>query len=345
VSREAWAVSATPRPALEADVRSLLFTGKNTKAPYYARNFLRLAVPRSLCRRRLAATLATLDTRPDRDAIRARVDYYNRLEGVVPLPESAPRIGDLRLGRKLTVYFFDAYEYLRWFDPALRWHHVFGDVIHVPPQPAIVKSRPIQGDNRNSVLLNLEKVRHFIFLDDKIPFARKRDQAIFRGSIRGKPHRRRFLEMYHGHPLCDARSVKDAGEEMPPEWRGTPLTLHEHLRSKFIVSLEGNDVASNLKWVMSSNSLAVMPRPKYETWFMEGTLVPDHHYVEIRPDYADLEEKLTHYIAHPAEAERIARNAHEHIRQFRDPARETLLSLLVLEKYFRCTGQPGPRRS
>lgn len=323
-------------------MRSILFTGKNTKAPYYARNFLRLAMPRSLYRRRLAATLERLDERPDRDAILARVDYYNRLEGIVPLPDSAPRIGDLRLGRRLTVYFFDAYEFLRWFDPDLRWSHVFGDVIHVPPSPAIVKSRPVHGDNRHSVLLNLEKVRHFIFLDDRLPFARKIDRAIFRGSIRHKPHRRRFMELYHGHPLCDARSVKDDGEEMPASWRGTPLTLHDHLRYKFIVSLEGNDVASNLKWVMSSNSLAVMPRPTYETWFMEGTLRPEHHYVEIRPDYADLEEKLMHYMQHPEEAERISRNAHEHIRQFRDPAREALVSLLVLRKYFRATGQRVP---
>lgn len=323
-------------------MRALLFTGKNTKTPYYARNFLRLAVPRSLYRRRLAATLERLDDHPDRDAILARVDYYNRLEGVAPLPDSAPRIGDLRLGRRMTVYFFDAHEFLRWFDPDLRWNHVFGDVIHVPPAPAIVKSRPVHGENRNSVLLNLEKVRHFIFLDDRLPFAEKLDRAIFRGSIRHKPHRRQFMEMYHGHPLCDARSVKDDGEEMPADWRGSPLTLYEHLRYKFVVSLEGNDVASNLKWVMSSNSLAVMPRPKYETWFMEGTLRPDHHYVEIRPDYADLEEKLTHFMTRPDEAERISRNAHEHIRQFRDPAREALVSLLVLRKYFRATGQRVP---
>jgi spore maturation protein CgeB len=82
-----------------------------------------------------------------------------------------------------------------------------------------------------------------------------------------------------------------------------------------------------------------MPRPAYETWFMEGTLVPEEHYIEIRPDYADLEEKLRHYIAHPAEAERISQNAHAYVTQFFDPRRELLTSLLVLQKYFRLTGQ------
>ena len=47
---------------------------------------------------------------------------------------------------------------------------------------------------------------------------------------------------------------------------------------------------------MSSNSLAVMPKPKFESWFMEGLLIPDHHFVEIKRDYSDLEEKLNYYI-------------------------------------------------
>ncbi|MFM8704697.1 MAG: glycosyl transferase family 90 [Planctomycetia bacterium] len=316
----------------------MFITGKNTKPPYYARNLLRWCLPRGITRRRLAGTLATVADRPDRDLIERRVDYCNKLDARTPLPASAPRLGDLRLGRKLTVYYFDCYEYLRWFDPALHWGYLFGDVTHVPAHPSIVKSRPIDGDNRNSVLLNLDKVRHFVFLDDTLSFAEKRDQAIFRGSISYKPHRRRFLEMFHGHPLCDARSVKD-GPDVPAEWRGGPLTLYDHLRYKFVVSLEGNDVASNLKWAMSSNSVAVMPRPTYETWFMEGTLVPEKHYIEIRPDYADLEEKLRHYIAHPAEAERISAHARAYVRQFFDPQRELLTSLLVLQKYFRLTGQ------
>ena len=58
-------------------------------------------------------------------------------------------------------------------------------------------------------------------------------------------------------------------------------------------------MASNLKWVMSSNSVAVMPRPRYETWFMEGSLVPGYHYIEIKTDFSDLIEKMEYYNAHP----------------------------------------------
>lgn len=75
------------------------------------------------------------------------------------------------------------------------------------------------------------------------------------------------------------------------------------------MALEDNDVASNLKWIMSSNSVAVMPKPRFETWFMEERLIPNYHYIEIRSDYSDLPEKIDCYSEHPSEAKAIALNA------------------------------------
>ena len=103
------------------------------------------------------------------------------------------------------------------------------------------------------------------------------------------------------------------------------------------MSLEGNDVASNLKWVMSSNSIAVTPRLTQETWFMEGTLKPNYQYIEVKDDFSDLEERLNYYIEHPDEAEAIICHAHEYVELFRDRKREKLVSLLVLKKYFDIT--------
>jgi hypothetical protein len=82
-----------------------------------------------------------------------------------------------------------------------------------------------------------------------------------------------------------------------------------------------------------------MPRPQYETWFQEGLLVPDRHYIEIAPDYSDLEDKLRFYAARPDLCERIVRAGNEWVARFRDPARERLVSLLVLQRYFEATGQ------
>jgi len=125
--------------------------------------------------------------------------------------------------------------------------------------------------------------------------------------------------------------------EAHPNWQAGKLTIGEHLDYKFIMSLEGNDVASNLKWVMSSNSIAVTPRLTCETWFMEGTLRPNYHYIEVKEDFSDLEERLQYYIDHPEEAEAIIQHAHEFVDQFRDKERERLIALLVMKKYFEIT--------
>jgi hypothetical protein len=87
-----------------------------------------------------------------------------------------------------------------------------------------------------------------------------------------------------------------------------------------------------------------MPRPRYETWFMEGRLEPGKHYAEIADDLGDLEEKILHYENHPEEALAIVRNANAYVGQFRDEAREKLISVLVLYKFFAATGQIEPAR-
>jgi hypothetical protein len=164
--------------------------------------------------------------------------------------------------------------------------------------------------------------------------------AIFRGDLgEQKENRTLFMEHFANgqSPFVDAASTNRWDDH--PEWQKGKLTINEHLDYKFIMSLEGNDVASNLKWVMSSNSIAVTPKLTCETWFMEGTLIPNYHYIEVKDDFSDLEERLQYYIDHPEEAEAIIQHAHEYVNQFRDKEREKLISLLVLKKYFEITNK------
>lgn len=316
---------------------------KNSKLLYYFRNYLRHITPRWICRRRLPFLLKNLESE-DYEYVMSRVNYYNKLSESCSLStEGSVLLADFKFSRKRKgryshrVYFFDAYEYTRYFPLAFRISYLFGDITEVPAEPSIIKSRPIVGDNTNSVLLNLNKVRHFTFVKDSRKFAEKKDVLIGRAYVR-QPQRIRFWEMYFNHPMCDLGQV-NTNYIHRAEWIKPSISIDEHLDYKFILCIEGNDVASNLKWVMSSNSLAVMPRPKYETWFMEGTLKPDYHYVCIKDDYSDLEEKLTYYINHPDKAQEIIDHAHEYVAQFRNSKREELISLLVLDKYFKKTGQ------
>lgn len=310
---------------------------KNNKILYYIKVLVWQLIPASFFRAKLSKKLQRVNQldQSEISKISERVNYYNKLTGSESLSASAIQIGKLKLPERQKAYYFDTQEYTRYFNPELKANFLFGDVTKIPDEPTIVKSRPIHGDNKNSILLNLDKLRHFNFIKDERAFEDKKNMLVGRGVVR-REHRIRFFEMYFNHPMCNLGQINTGKNE---HWIRNFLTIAEHLDYKFILCLEGNDVATNLKWVMSSNSLAVMPKPKFETWYMEGTLVGNKHYVEIKDDYSDLEERLTYYINNPHEAVKIIRNAHDYVDQFGDKEVEDMASLFVLEKYFYKTGQ------
>lgn len=310
---------------------------KNSRFGYYARSLLRFALPARSCRRKLDALLRAVPP-GEEDAIRARVDYCNRVSSPFDPDEIDDPFRFSWWQGKLNFHI-DLHEFLRYFDPALKVRYRFGDKTFVPDRPTLVKARPIAGDNANSVLFKLNKIRHFVFVSDPLPFAKKRDQLVWRGNA-AQPNRRRFLEKYFHHPRCDVGHAHMRQTDQP--WAKGYLSIAEQLQSKFVLALEGNDVASNLKWIMAANSLCFMSKPRFETWFLEGWLVPGRHYVLLQDDFADVDEKMDYYLAHPAEALDIIRNAQAHAALFRNEARERLVALLVLRKYFALSGQwPG----
>lgn len=281
---------------------------------------------------------------PEQRAIaQQRTDYYNRLDHQSTI-RGGTSVGDFNFPilkrKRFSTYFLDLYQTLRYFPPRKTFLYLFGDVIHVPEEATFVKSRPIAGDVRNSVVMKLDKRRHFRFVQDELSFRQKKDMLVSRTTwSMGSVQRTLLNRMFLNHPMCNVGKSKLEEKDDFPECVRPFLTVPQQLEYKFIACIEGNDVATNLKWVMSSNSLAVMPRPVYETWYMEGTLKPDYHYVEVQPDFSDLIDKMNYYIAHPEEAEAIIRHAHEYVDQFRNETLEQATQILVAQKYFDKTRQ------
>jgi hypothetical protein len=309
---------------------------RTTRLRYYLRELAKLALPDSFFVARLDRVRQRID---ETDAqVRDRVDYYNRLDA--PFDASGGMsIGAFR-GERKSSYQIDLANHLRVFPGQLRVRYVFGDVTEVPPEPAFVKSRPIGGDVRNSVLMKLNATRHFVFVEDRVPWERKRDALVWRGRIHRHNLRERrldFLRHFHGRPRFDVGHI-DRDADIAALARPFQ-TISEQLQYKFILSLEGNDVATNLKWIMSSSSLCFSCRPRFETWFMEGRLVAGEHYVEVADDFSDLEAKIDHYLAHPDEARTIVANANAWVRQFQDAGRERLVAHLVVKRWFELSGQ------
>ena len=309
---------------------------RKNKILYYIKNFLRQAVPTVFHESALPKKLSSLD-KFDKNYVIERVNYYNKLNNHSTLTDHQ----SISLKKMITIkspkaYRFDTFEYTRYFKKDLKASFLFGDITTVSEYPTIQKSRPVAGNNTNAILLNLDKKRHFFFINDHKQFLEKKNILIGRAVIT-QPHRMSFMEMYFNHRMCDVGQVNTKGGNL--KWLKPRMSIVEHLDYKFILSLEGNDVATNLKWIMSSNSIAVLRKPVYETWFMEGRLIPDFHYILIKDDYSDLEERLSYFINHPEEAQSIVNNAHQYIKQFSNQEQEDLISLLVLEKYFYYTSQ------
>jgi len=260
---------------------------------------------------------------------KSEIDYYCKIDQPVSLGKGM-KVRNINL-LKNSGYSYDLYSILYPFRDELSFNYIPGDVTTVPEYPAFVKSRPIEGKNDNSVLLPLDSQRHFRFVNDKIRYEDKLDGVVWRGAAY-QEHRLRFLES------CSNLSFINAGNTAVQKNGNVPfarpkMSINEQLKYKFVLSLEGNDVATNLKWIMSSNSVCVMPRPKYETWFKEGTLIPNYHYIEVSDDFSDMGEIFARYLNDKSACEQITTNANLFIKPYRKRDANHKLGMAVVCKY------------
>jgi hypothetical protein len=264
---------------------------------------------------------------------KSNINYYCKIDQQISLQKGI-KLHDINL-LKNSGYTYDLYNILYPFREKLRFNFIPGDVTTVPDQPAFVKSRPIEGDNDNSVLLPLDSQRHFRFVNDRISYADKLDGVVWRGAAY-QEHRIRFLKS------CSELKFVNAGNTAVQKNGCVPfarpkMSINEQLEYKFVLSLEGNDVATNLKWIMSSNSVCLMPRPKYETWYKEGTLIPNYHYVEIRDDFSDIKSKFKYCLKNPEFCNLIIGNANNYTKSYLNNKKTLDLSRSVVMKYYERT--------
>lgn len=301
---------------------------------YYAKNLAGLSVPRVFYRRQLDKKIESINFHCDKekDEILKRVEYYNKLNASFLLDEGV-RNSDFKVRAKKSAYHFDFYNIIKFFPKDFYYCYQFGDKTKVPDDPSFIKSRPVDKGlgNQNSVILNLDKLRHYYRIDDVKPYEKKKNMAVWRGAAHQK-HRQEFLKACYGSELLDVGAVD--GNIATEPFRKAFMSLRDQLQYKFVLSVEGNDVATNLKWIMSSNSICIMRRPRYETWFMEGRLIPGVHYVEVKDDYSDTNEKIEHYLNNQDEAGFILENAKKYANKFYNKDVEELVSLLVVDKYY-----------
>ncbi|MWV61494.1 lipopolysaccharide core biosynthesis protein LpsA [Helicobacter saguini] len=337
---------------------------------YNLKGIIRHITPRFIPQSLLDSKIKGIFKRFSLESLKPRLEFYNKLnshfdmiKNANELPQSCnfnerfndklpsvpSRLANLKivkpdfatLGENSlksgTAYYYDSYEFSRYFSDKLRWCHLFHDVNELVSYPAIVKSRPIFPHNETSVLLKLDKHRHFHFIKDSIKYENKKNILLFRGAVH-QGHRLNFFHKHFSNKRCDIGHVGNVAD-YNKAFLKPAMSIKEQLNYKFLLSLEGFDVGSNLKWILSSNSLCIMPPPQIETWFMESSLRPGVHYGEIALDYSNLDCVLDYYLTRESEAKEIIENAHIFCSQFFNPHLESALNFLVLRKYFYLSNQ------
>jgi len=220
----------------------------------------------------------------------------------------------------------------------------FGDISFKLDKFALTKSRPIDNKNNYNVLLNLNTKRHWekLLEVDKydIPFDKKINKLIWRGSntgnyINGKK-KNLLVEKFQNHTnkQIDIKySELCQGNKSTTNFILDKVSIEEQLKNKFILSVEGNDVATNLKWCMYSNSLVLMPKPTICSWFMEDKLIDGIHYVEIKSDFSNLEERFNWCCNNLDKCLSIIQNAKRYVKQFLNDETEKKITKKLIEIY------------
>jgi len=209
-----------------------------------------------------------------------------------------------------------------------------------------------------NIILNLNFNRHWdlyykLLKKGDIKFINKNDKIIWRGSTTGieKSLGNRFnlVKKYFYHynrcKFIDIAFSKNSkinsrdivgitkGKEKYMKLVRQSYSMEELLSSKFLICIEGNDVASGLKWMLLSNSVVIMPRPKISSWLMEFNLIPWVHYVPLSDDFHDVLIMYKWCLKNFKKCELIAKKSTEYMLQFSDINKEKEIEIEVLKRY------------
>jgi len=210
--------------------------------------------------------------------------------------------------------------------------------------PYICKTRRRRQGN---IILNMNYPRHWNLYNEllknrDISFRRKNNKIIWRGSTTGQEYNRgnrfnlvkKYFDYYEKNPHVDIAFSKNAKINLEDKvgicqdklnyknyTRGA-LNMKKMLNYKFLISVEGNDVSSGLKWMLLSNSVVLMPKPKVNSWLMEIKLESWLHYIPLADDFSDVLIMYKWCLKNLRLCEIIAKKSTEYMMQFSNREKE-----------------------
>jgi hypothetical protein len=247
--------------------------------------------------------------------------------------------------RNIKVYCKDLYDYVKELNNFNDYIYLLvpGDIITNYNSYILTKTRPI--NTYKNILLNVNYQRHWNSINEvkkyDIPYELKNNKIIWRGVASGFNKRKYLVEKYYNTSnlnidigFSDLEQLNN--NILKQKFKNTVkkyVSIQDMLKCKFIISVEGNDVASNLKWIMFSNSVVIMPRPTICSWFLEDKLIEWIHYIPIKDDFSNLEDILNWCLKNNKKCQEIALNGKLYTIQFLNIENENKISKELLIRY------------
>ena len=220
-----------------------------------------------------------------------------------------------------------------------------------PAYPVFVKTRnPHKGVG---VICNLNSPRHWTSVYEifgsviggcilkkkyEINWNLKIGTPIWRGrptGLKKKYSRGHFVEEYYSKYDVGFIQIPDNLKHLR-KYNKAELSIEQMMKHKYIICIEGNDKSSAVNWVLASNSVPIMRKPLVHSWLCEPWLKPNVHYVEVKEDFSNLEEKVEWCRENDGLCREIAENGKkfmlENFKKETEKEIETLLVHKVQEK-------------
>jgi mannosyltransferase OCH1-like enzyme len=200
-----------------------------------------------------------------------------------------------------------------------------------------------------TMLKNYSTIDKSLKHDDRIEFVNKKDILVFRGSTTGLEEnsflcsqRYKIISKNINNKNFDIGFNKlvqtDRIDKMYLDEINTYvksfLTHEEILNYKFVLCIPGNDYSSIFRFILNSNSCPLHTYPlKYSSYYNYDKLLPWVHFVPIKEDGSDLEEKYDWCLKNLSKCNDIAKNGKQFMKNYLDEEIENEIKKRFVELY------------
>ncbi len=220
-----------------------------------------------------------------------------------------------------------------------------GDSVSNENFPILTKIRYMES---KGVISNLNSVRHFapvpvVWERLDTPWDKKANKVYWRGSTTGYNkegyNRYNFVKDYYkkydiGFGIKPHPDIYKFKPQIAKEMQGYVKNLgwqDQHLKNKYLPAVEGNDKSSSIPWILASSSVLIMPKPRYHSWLCEPWLEDGVHYVEVKQDWSDFDEKISWCKDNDSKCKEISDNATQFMKNnFFNESEHTTERMLLL---------------